>query len=90
MDKVMLQFRFKGTEPSIEEAAELFGLMSHEIDKEFGVIATDPDVGLYTVLIDASAAKKAQSVLDERNAMGDEGVFSNPKVGATTKNNQCD
>jgi hypothetical protein len=80
MEKVILQFRQAGDEPTLAEVAARFGLTMQEVDQQYGVIATDPDAGLYTVLIDSKAGGKAQSKLDARGAAPDEGVFSNPRI----------
>ena len=79
MQTVMVQFRHSGPEPSIDVVRELFGLDMDEIDAQFGVIATDPDEGLYTVLVAADAIERVEAVLAERPPDSAEGVFANPR-----------
>ena len=83
MEKVLLQFRHKGAAPTASEAAAMFDLSEKEVDAEFGVIATDPEHGLYTILIDETAVPRAQTRLDERGGASDEGIFANPRIEPT-------
>jgi hypothetical protein len=80
MESVMLQFRYPGHAPSLADVARLFNLKANEIDAEFGVIATDPIEGLYTVLIDARARKRVEAVLATRPHDPAEGIFANPRI----------
>jgi hypothetical protein len=80
MDTQLLQFKHPGPAPTIDEVCKLFGLKSEEIDREFGVIATDPKEGLYTVLIDAKATQQVESVIEKRPRHPAEGIFANPKI----------
>lgn len=79
MQKVMIQFHFDGDEPDTQEVARRLAIEPDQIDSEFGVIATDPDAGLYTILVEAEVGAKVQSQLDRDN---DEAVgeFSNPRI----------
>ena len=79
MSKVMIQLRFPDGKPSIEEVAARLGLDAQELDSEFGVIATDPPRSLYTVLVDAAAAERAQRRVKSGSSDA-EGIFSNPQV----------
>jgi hypothetical protein len=76
----MLQFKHEGKIPSIDEVRGLFNLETDEIDKQFGVIATDPIEGLYTVLIVAKASERVQAVLATRPVEPSEGIFANPRI----------
>ena len=80
MDAMMLQFRHEGAPPSVGDVGRLFGLSPDEIDEGFGVVETDPAVGLFTVLVTPSGAKKAAAVLAARPAFPGEGLFGNPVV----------
>jgi len=79
----MLQFRRPGGTPSLEEAAEMFDLSRDEVDEQFGVVPTDPEAGLYTILIDAEAQAKAQARLDARDGDVAEGIFANVRIEPT-------
>ncbi|WP_086618962.1 hypothetical protein [Erythrobacter tepidarius] len=80
MDTVMLQFRHRGMAPGLDEVAALFGLAPGEIDATFGVIATDPAEGLYTVRIDVRGADRVRAALAQRPADPAEGLFANPPI----------
>lgn len=80
MESVMLQFRVQGSVPSVVDVARLFNIETDEIDPKFGVIATDPAEGLYTVLIQANAIKRVQAVLSARPEDPAEGIFGNPRI----------
>jgi hypothetical protein len=80
MEKVMFQFRHRGSAPTPARLCKLFDLKLNEIDPVFGVIATDPVDDLYTVLIDARATGRVESALASRPADPAEGVFANPRI----------
>lgn len=80
MPGMMVQFRHDGPAPSLAEAARLLGVEASKLDPEFGVVATDPDAGLYTVLVDPEVADAVRKRLAERGAGEAEGVFSNPRI----------
>ena len=80
METVMLQFKHQGSVPSVDEVRRLFGLEADEINTQFGVIATDPTEGVYTVLVATKASKRVETVLDSRPRDPAEGVFSNPRI----------
>ncbi|WP_296679183.1 hypothetical protein [Novosphingobium sp.] len=80
METAMLQFRHAGSAPSMDEVCRLFSLAPDELDRQFGVIATDPADGLYTVLIDARAAPRVSAALAARPAHPAEGLFANPPI----------
>jgi hypothetical protein len=76
----MLQFKHKGPAPSADEVRRLFHLEADEIDAQFGIIATDPTEGLYTVLVDAKAKKRIETMLETRPRDPAEGIFANPRI----------
>ncbi|HMG47367.1 MAG TPA: hypothetical protein VK614_07905 [Allosphingosinicella sp.] len=80
MDGVMIQLSLPDGKPTLAEAAATVGLDIAELDPEFGVIATDPDAGLYTIKVQADAAERAREALAARGVGGVEGIFSNPKI----------
>lgn len=80
MSTAMLQFRHRGGPPTPEEVCALFDLSPGELDTEFGVIATDPEDDLYTVLVDAAAASRVEAALAGREPDPAEGFFANPPV----------
>jgi len=77
---VLLQFRHSGSVPTVEDVCRLFNLHAWEIDPDFAVIATDARDQLYTVRIDARAAKRVQTVLATRRPDEAEGVFGDPRI----------
>ena len=80
MQSVMLQFKHQGSAPSIDEVRRMFDLRKGEIDDQFGVIATDPAEGIYTVLIAAHATPRAEAKLACRPRDPAEGIFANPPI----------
>jgi hypothetical protein len=83
MQSAMVQFRHRGGAPSLDEVRRLFGLAPDELDPAFGVIATDPDDGLYAVLIADTAIPRVSAALAARPADPAEGVFANPRIEPT-------
>ena len=80
METVMLQFKHQGSTPSVDEVRRLFNLSADEIDSQFGIIATDPAEGIYTVLVAAGASDRIEVVLASRPRDPAEGIFSNPRI----------
>ncbi|MFN8493788.1 MAG: hypothetical protein U0350_39665 [Caldilineaceae bacterium] len=80
MPNVMFQFKHQGPVPSLDEVRKLFNLKPHEVDPQFGVIATDPTEGLYTILIDPKASKRVEAALATRAHDSAEGIFANPRI----------
>ena len=76
----MLQFKHKGSAPSIDEVRQLFNLDVDEIDTQFGVIATDPTESIYTTLVAAKASERIKAVLAARPHNRAEGIFANPQI----------
>jgi hypothetical protein len=82
-DWAMLQFRHPGEPPSIDEVAGRFNLRPEEIDRNYGVVASDPVDGLYVVLVDPAAQARIDAALAAQPADPATGVFSNPRVEPT-------
>lgn len=80
MKTLLVQFKHAGPPPSLEEVRNLFGLGAQEIDTSFGVVATDPAAGLYTVMVDSEAGDRVKTALAGRPPDPAEGVFSNPTI----------
>lgn len=80
MQSAMFQFRHTGGEPSLDEVRRLFGLSADEVDPMFGVVATDPEDSLYTVLIADTAIPQVNAALAARPSDPAEGVFANPRI----------
>ncbi len=76
----MLQFKQPGPTPSMDDVRRLFNFKAGEIDPDFGVIATGPTEGIYTVLVDANASKRIEAVLATRPPDPAEGIFANPRI----------
>jgi hypothetical protein len=83
MQTLMLQFKHQGSAPSVDEVRRLFDLNVDEIDTQFGVIATDPAEGIYTVLVAATASERVKAVLASRPRDAAEGLFANPRIEPT-------
>jgi hypothetical protein len=79
----MLQFHHAGGKPALEQVLELFGLTAGDLDEGYGVAATDPNAGVYVVLIRPDAVQKAQARLAQRPKHPLEGIFSNPRIEPT-------
>ena len=80
MDGVMIQLSLPGGEPTLAEAAAVLGLNPDELDPDFGVIATDPEQGLYTIRVQSNVVARARAALEARGVGGAEGIFSDPRI----------
>jgi len=80
---LMLQFHHAGGKPTLEQVRELFGLAAGDLDQGYGVVATDPNAGVYVVLITPDAVKKAHMRLEQRPKHPREGIFGNPRIEPT-------
>lgn len=80
METAMLQFSHPDGEPTLDQVARLFGIPRTALDDDFGVIATDPEAGLYTVLVDTAVGPQVETVLARRPKTDGEGLFSNPRI----------
>ena len=79
----MLQFHHPGAAPTIDEAQRLFGLTAGQLDADFGVLATDPDAGLFTVLVADEAMLLVRAALASRPPHVGEGLFGNVRIEPT-------
>jgi len=82
MAKLMLQFRQRGSAPSLDDVRARFDLQAHEIDPAFGVVETDSREGLYTVVVDEAARQRIEQKLKQTGADADPavGLFANPRI----------
>jgi hypothetical protein len=80
MANVMVQFQYTGSAPTVEDVARKFDIRADLIDSEFGVIATDPQAGLYTILVDQAVAEKLDRDLKQEDRDEATGSFANPKI----------
>jgi len=80
MPKVMIQFQHDGDEPSLQDIARRFAVEPDQIDPDFGVIATDPDAGLYTILVEEHIRVEILRQLGRASEDPAIGEFSNPRI----------
>lgn len=76
----MIQLHVPEGPPALADVARMLGLNPDEIDREFGIIATDPGRGLYAVRVTTEAAARASAALKARPAHEGEGIFSDPRI----------
>lgn len=76
MAEVMMNVRWPGKVPTIEDIQQRFSLTDEEISKSFGVVEVDPDEHIYTFLVNENSVSKIQS----GNNVKVEGPFSNPRI----------
>jgi hypothetical protein len=79
----MLRFHHARGKPALEQVLELFGLAAGDLDEGYGVAATDPNAGVYVVLIRPDAVQKAQARMAKRPKHPLEGIFGNPRIEPT-------
>lgn len=81
MSGAMVQFRHRGpAAPTLAEVCERFGLNAEELDPVFGVIATDPEAGLYAVLVAETSTERVAKALASEDPDPSAGVFANPQI----------
>ncbi len=80
METVILQFRQRGSTPSLEDVQRRFNLKPGEVDQQYGVVVLDAAESLYTVLISASAQKQVGNALSKSPKDSAEGIFANPRI----------
>ena len=68
---VMLTVKLPPAEATLAEACRRLGLGDDEVDHDFGLVAVDPDGGVYAVLVAAEASARAAEV---------SGPFANPPI----------
>lgn len=74
MASCMMTVRCAGGAPDLSEAAGRLGVAAEKLDADFGVVAVDPDRGVYAVLLCDAADAPSTPAEDV------EGPFSNPGV----------
>ncbi|MDH4177849.1 MAG: hypothetical protein OEW31_06010 [Thermoleophilia bacterium] len=79
MGKMLYSITWEGAPPSLDEVCARFGFGGDEVDREFGVVATDPDAHLYAVLVEEAAVER---LLGEAPGASEsiEGPFANPLI----------
>lgn len=80
MASTMIQLYLPKREPTLTEVAAILGIDVAALDPAFGIIATDPERGLYAVLVAPEAAERACRAIEARGVGGAEGVFSDPRI----------
>ncbi len=81
--KVMVQFHYRGnTAPDLQAVAQRFGVAVSDIDNDFGVIVTDPDAHLATILVTRDVADIIEPHLNVagQDASAGEGVFGDVRI----------
>jgi len=76
----LLQFHHPGATPELSDVLAGFGLDRDDVDIEFGVVATDPQDGLFTVRVEDHGVDKARAALALRPAHPAEGLFGDPRI----------
>jgi hypothetical protein len=76
----LLQFHHPGAAPELADVLAIFGLDREDADVEFGVVATDPQAGLFTVRIEDHALDKVRAALTTRPQHPAEGLFGDPRI----------
>lgn len=73
---MLYHIEWEGEPPTVEQISEKFGFGGDEVDREFGVVATDPDENLYAILVEDSAVER----LSGEDAQALEGPYANPRI----------
>jgi len=79
MGKVFYNLTWKEKQPSIEEVCKKYSFKPEDVDVKFGVIALDPAVNLYTILVEEAAVQR----IDNQASTGKQdlkGPYSNPRI----------
>lgn len=76
MADVMFTIKSPDKALTVSDAAQKLGVTEADLDQSFGVILTDPQQHLYTVLVNENAKYKVKPADD---TVG--GPFSNPGIG---------
>lgn len=79
MAKVLFSLTWPEGEPTPEAVCERYGFRPDELDEQFGVVEIDPEDNLYSVLVDAEAARRV-APRGWKDEDGLEGPFSNPRI----------
>ena len=76
----MLQFHHPGGVPALDTALTMFGLSYGDVDRDYGVVPTNPLEGLYVILVKDHALAKVEAALKSREKHAAEGLFGNPRI----------
>lgn len=85
----LMEIRWPGTAPTVEEIKAEFGLRDAELDLSYGVVEVDPRNGTYAILVDENAAEKVDpsggsgSLGHGRREIGMHGPYSNARIEPT-------
>lgn len=77
---ILFQFQSKEARPNLKGIADKYTFSVDSIDSDYGIIETDSGEGLYTVLVDAQAAKQIEEYLAHHPHHPAEAIFSNPGI----------
>ncbi len=77
MSKALINLRWPGTPPTLEQVEERFHLDPSGVDRRFGLVEIDPDAHLFALRLDLPEAEKIARAVPEDV----EGPFSDPVIG---------
>lgn len=77
---MMFQFRHPGPAPALSDVEKRFAFAAGDVDREAGVSVTDPQEGLYVVMVRPSAVAKIERSLARAPKDPAVGVFGNPRI----------
>ncbi len=77
-DTVLMTVTSPGLKPDLKRAADILKVSLKSVDSNFGVVAVDPDKGIYAVQV-AAEALPAQA---QQSPKSFSGPFSNPRIEA--------
>jgi hypothetical protein len=73
---VLMQVRLAVARPSLADAAKRLGVPLEALDAAYGLVPTDPEAGLYAVMVEPTAAASA-AIADASDA---EGAFADVRI----------
>jgi hypothetical protein len=73
---MLYHIEWEGEPPTLDQVCARFGLGNDDVDREFGVVATDPDENLYAIVVEESAVER----LGGEEAKALEGPYANPRI----------
>lgn len=76
---MLYSITWKGSPPTLDQVRERFALGGDEVDDQFGVVATDPDAGVYAILVEEGAIERLRGERTEE-AKAVKGPFANPRI----------
>ena len=80
MGKVMVTIRSAGPAPTLEQVRARYDLAEGDLDERFGVVEIAPGQGLYTVLVEESAAAMITGGGAGDGEWEVSGPFANPRI----------